>query len=700
MSKTPPESQPKVGLEVEDFERLGVRPDETRLTVIRRAAMQTSRALAENQLSNPSDTAALQLSRVTVSAYRLLDPRQRGDVHQRIHIGRILPGVLMWAGQTKFQNQQRGGRVGNTSRVDASRAGNGEPSKPFQSRGLSESELVELLDLDSTPLLAGQPAWAQSFSDVDILRRTSFLKRWNRWKRVLLTRWSSAGLAVSLTLLSVFVFVFLGPEKPIASDEVNRAPFVGARALDSVKDHVDAHDHLGELSVTGEQNVDLERSLGMLDELDFGLADALESHIENTNPIVSLDSISETIVELENPSNDISSMDYSVKKSDEMTKVGSPVAERRNSGFLPDPFATASGITATELENMGANSDDDSTDVSLAGLKQQEEMGVQPETGIQPEDVPESVKRSVPDGETLANARNEIALLDSISMVAGNPDAPVQRLVALNELRDSFRLGTPEYWAVSVLLIESGWQTTGVSDVNRTLVDLTQFYQLAPASLLVETYLAANIRSAVPEIQRHLLANGMVLLDQLVIADQVGLAMQILDSVATLSFTLQDSEAMEYVTAYERVLVQTRRQRERFKTLLAENPDTWSRSNRGLLGRYYCFVLRRWDTGLPWLSSASDLRVASAAKSELALSENPSFEDLVALAKLWELNADRASGLNRESMRLHAVFIAGKAMEKASESQRLEFGTELGALSENLPEHLRKTGFQLHKARE
>ena len=336
----------------------------------------------------------------------------------------------------------------------------------------------------------------------------------------------------------------------------------------------------------------------------------------------------------------------------------------------------------------------------LAGLKQQEEMGVQPETGIQPEDVPERVKRSVPDGETLANARNEIALLDSISMVAGNPDAPVQRLVALNELRDSFRLGTPEYWAVSVLLIESGWQTTGVSDVNRTLVDLTQFYQLAPASLLVETFLAANLRSAVPEIQRHLLANGMVLLDQLVIADQVGLAMQILDSVATLSFTLQDSEAMEYVTAYERVLVQTRRQWERFKTLLAENPDTWSRSNRGLLGRYYCFVLRRWDAGLPWLSSASDLRVASAAKSELALSENPSFEDLVALAKLWELNADRASGLNRESMRLHAVFIAGKAMEKASESQRLEFGTELGALSENLPEHLRKTGFQLHKARE
>ncbi|OUW81989.1 MAG: hypothetical protein CBD74_07635 [Saprospirales bacterium TMED214] len=704
MSKIPPKSQPTLGLEVEDFERLGVRPDEMRLTVIRRAAMQTSRTLAENQLSNPSDTAALQLSRVTISAYRLLDPRQRGDVHQRIHVGRILPTVLMWAGQTKFQNQQAGGRKSKRSSVHASGAGNAEASTPFQGGGLSESDLIELMELDSTPLLAGQPAWAQSFSDVDILGRTSFLKHWNRWRRVLLTRWYAIGLAVILIVLFVFAFVFPGREKPLARKEVNRAPFVGARAVDSVKDHFDAYDYLGEPSVTGEQNVDLERGLGVLGEPDFDLADSLESDIQGTNPIVSLDSISETIVELENPVNDISVIDRSVKKSDEMTEAGSAVVERSGSDFLPDPFAAPSGTTATDLQNMGVRPDDDLTAASLAGLKQDEKMDVKPETGIKSEEateaVPETVKQSVPDSEAVAKARKKIVSLDSISMAAGNHDDLVQRVVALDELRDSFRLGTPEYWAVSVLLIENGWQTTGVSDVSRTLVDLTQVYQLAPASLLVETYLAANVRSAVPETQRHLLANGLVLLDQLVIADQVELAMQILDSVASLSVTLEDSEAMVHVADYERVIVQTRRQGERFKLLLAEDPETWSRSTRGLLGRYYCFVLRRWDAGLPWLSSASDSRVASAATSELALSVNPSFEDLVALAKRWELNADRASGLNRESMRLHAVFLARKALRKASESQRLEFGVELGELSENLPEHLRKTGFQLHDATE
>ncbi len=700
MSKIPPKSQTSLGLKVEDFERLGVRPDEMRLTVIRRAAMQTSRTLAESQLSNPSDTAARKLSRVTISAYRLLDPRQRGDVHQRIHVGRILPTVLMWAGQANFQNQQTGGRktpVSRVGRLESLGTGDAEVSMPFQGGGLSESDLIELMELDSTPLLAGQPAWAQSFSDVDILGRTSFLKRWNRWRRVLLTRWQAIGLAAILLVLCVFVFVFPGPEKPLVKGELASASSLESNAFDSVKDHVD--NRLGESYLAGAQNVDLERGLEMLREPDFDLADSLESDIQDTNTIVSLDSISETIVELENPVSDISVSTRPVTKSDGMTKGGSLAVEMSTSGFLPDPFASPSRTTATELENLGVDPDGDLNAASVADAERQK-MAVQSIAGTKSKEVPKGGKRIVPGSEAIANARNEIVSLDSISMAAGNPDDLAQRLVALTELRNSFQLGTPGYWAVSVLLIESGWQTKGVSDVNRTLVDLTQLYKLAPASLLVETYLAANVRSAVPEIQRHLLANGLVLLDQLVIADQVELAIRILDSVDSLSFTLQNAEAAEQVTAYERVIAQARRQRERFNSFLAENPETWSRSIRGLLGRHYCFVLRRWDVGLPWLSNASDLRIASAAKSELALSANPSFEDLVDLAKRWELNAGRASGLNREAMRLHAVFLASKAMKKASEIQRLEFGMELRELSEKLPEHLRQTGFQLHQAAE
>ena len=710
MPKIPPKSQPALDLKVEDFERLGVRPDEMRLTVIRRAATQASRTLAESQLSNPSDTAALQLSRVTISAYRLLDPRQRGDVHQRIHVGRILPTVLTWAGQTKFQNQQTGGRKAQVARVGMSGAlgtGDAEASMPFQGGGLSESDLIELMELDSTPLLAGQPAWAQSFSDVDILGRTIFLKRWNRWRRVLLTRWHAIGLAVILVVLFVVGFVFPGGGKPILKEEADRASSVVSGDVDSAKAQADAYDRVVEPNtaidpnIAIEQGIDLERGLGMLNEPGFDLADSLEPDLQAKDPIISLDSIPKTIVELENPVDDMSVSNRSVSKSDEMTKAGSPLVEKSMSEFLPDPFASPSGTAKPEPGNSGVDPDGSSKSASSLAGSEPQEMVVQPETGTKSEEateaVPRMAKRMVPDSEAVFNARNEIVSLDSISMAVGNPADHIQRLLALEELRDTFRLGTPDYWAVSVLLIESGWQTRGVSDVNRTLVDLTQFYQLAPASLLVDTYLAANVRSALPEIQRHLLANGLVLLDQLLVADQVELAMRILDSVESLSLKLQDTEAAEYITAYDRVIVQTMRQRERFKLLLSENPETWSRANRGLLGRYFCFVLRRWEVGLPWLSSASDLRIASAAKTEIALPANPAFEDLVVLAKRWDLNAGRASGLNREAIRLHAVDLARKAMKKASESQRLEFGMELREISENLPEHLRKTGFQLQE---
>jgi hypothetical protein len=702
VSETPPKSQPLLDLKVEDFERLGVRPDEMRLTVIRRAATQTSRTLAQSQLTNPSETAALQLSRVTVSAYRLLDPRLRGDVHQRIHVGRILPTVLMWAGQTKFQNQQTLGRRARASGVGVSevaQSDDADANMPFQGGGLSESDLIELMELDSTPLLAGQPAWAQSLSDVDILGRTNFLRRWNRWKRVLLSRWYSIGLVVILIVLFLAaLFVVPARDKALMNDEVDLSSSVRSGDLNSATSQDDVANRLIEPDIPIDQIVGLEQGLGRLDERDLGFAEMLESDIQGEKTTITDESMMGTIVDLENPVVDLSVSNLPASKGDATTKADSPVVENSASEFLPDPFAS-SAETAMEPENLGVDPESDPEPKASLANVQQGEMLDQPELGKKPEGAPktfpETKKRRVPDSEAVADARNDIVSRDSISLASGNKDDLVQRLVALEEIKESLQLGTPEYWAVSLLLIESAWQTEGVSDVNRNLVDLQQLYQFEPEPFLVETYLQANARSALPEIQKYLLANGFVLLDQLLIADQVELAIRILDSVESLASTLRDTESLEYVAAYERVISQAMRQRERFARLLLEDPGTWSQSTRGLLGRHYCLVLRRWEVGLPWLSSASDSRIASAAKAELALPENPAFEDLLIVARLWDINAGRASGLNRDAMRLHAVFLAGKAMEQASESQRLEFGMELRELSEALPEHLRNEGFQL-----
>ena len=102
----PPATRKSLGLAValcpDDFQRVGLQPRETRLTVIRRAATRTCKSLASRQLSNPSTVTEHQLSRITLSTYRLLDPRQRVDARQRAHVGRIRPGTLLVAERAAF----------------------------------------------------------------------------------------------------------------------------------------------------------------------------------------------------------------------------------------------------------------------------------------------------------------------------------------------------------------------------------------------------------------------------------------------------------------------------------------------------------------------------------------------------------------------------------------------------------------------
>lgn len=699
------DSHSTLDLRVEDFERLGVRPDEIRLTVIRRAATKTSRDLAENQLTKPSDTAALQLSRVTTSAYRLLDPRNRGDAHQRVHVGRILPTVLMWAGQTKFQNQHAGGQKSSLANVcisEATISGDTDASMPFQGGGFSEADLIELMELDSTPLMAGQPIWAQSLSDVDILGRSHWLKRWNRCKRVLLKRWYSIGLAVVLLILLVTALAFPERDESIVMEEVEPATLVESGVRNSQKSLSKSSRSLSEQNVTTGNAVARGQRLKQIDQSDLRLTDDSGSDDQGSKsePLVPLDDVPGMIFEIENPIANLQSSGLSSEKREDMVPTAdSELPGRGESEFLPDPFSSTTDETPAQSLGSGSTSASESESIASQLVPKQDGMtvkqDVKPVSGRGAEEGPGITKLVVPESNAVADARESILSSDSASFAPGNADKLAKRIVSLQQAREPLRLASAEYWAVSVLLMESVWQTSGTSDLSRILIDLQHHYEFAPASFLVETYLAANVRSALPEIQQELLANGLVLLDQLVVSARFELAKQILGSVGPLARILQDADTTEYLQGYERAIGQVSRQSGRFESLLGSNPDTWSRSNRGLLGRYYCLILRRWSDGLPLLCSASDPRIASAAKSELGLAANSGCEEWVAIARRWHLNAQRASGLAGDAMHLHAVSLFKKAIKEASESQRLEFGAELREMSEALPDHLRKADLKL-----
>ena len=181
------------GLGLEDFRRLGVRPHECRLTVIRLAAARSSRGLAEKQLARPSEQVGLQLSRVATSAYRLLDPRRRKDIHQRAYVGRILPNALSCAGQTSFHSDARP-MSGET------------PFSPnvVDSDDASDIELIAMLDLDSRPAKKPLVELANSLSDDDLLGTPPSSRRANRARRRFHFPW------VMLVVLSLTIGVLLG----------------------------------------------------------------------------------------------------------------------------------------------------------------------------------------------------------------------------------------------------------------------------------------------------------------------------------------------------------------------------------------------------------------------------------------------------------------------------------------------------------
>lgn len=196
-------------LNVEEFRRLGVRPNELRLGVIRKAATRMARALAEQHLRSPSTQTAVQLSRVATSAYRLLDPRQRTDPHQRAHVGRILPNTLNVAGQTNFSSSP----VDVASPIDGLNDAaadqafvSGDPSLAFDSidersptigegplwsiaTDVMQSTVTDLGNVDQPVRPVDVNAWLSTLSDDDLLSASPRERKLRRLRDRILHPW-------------------------------------------------------------------------------------------------------------------------------------------------------------------------------------------------------------------------------------------------------------------------------------------------------------------------------------------------------------------------------------------------------------------------------------------------------------------------------------------------------------------------------
>jgi hypothetical protein len=225
-------------LDVEEFRRLGVRPNELRLGVIRKAATRMARSLAEQHLRSPSSQTAVQLSRVATSAYRLLDPRQRSDPHQRAHVGRILPNTLSVAGQTNFctsSTETAAGLVSDgliiddaydaiapssmfdsTSDLPTETSAADDPLWSITTDAIREPNFVDVVEQDEPVRTTDVGAWLSTLADDDLLAASPQTKKVRRLRDRILHPWVWFG-AIGLIVGSGLGWITVAPQIQEAS---------------------------------------------------------------------------------------------------------------------------------------------------------------------------------------------------------------------------------------------------------------------------------------------------------------------------------------------------------------------------------------------------------------------------------------------------------------------------------------------------
>lgn len=105
-------------------------------------------------------------------------------------------------------------------------------------------------------------------------------------------------------------------------------------------------------------------------------------------------------------------------------------------------------------------------------------------------------------------------------------------------------------------------------------------------------------------------------------------------------------------------------------------------------GRHLCNNRRLWETGLPWLAAGSDVRFASLASEELAVTGGTSAEELADIARRWLELSERRKGREQGSIRLHGRDLLIVAGARADVLLRLELQKEVEAIESIIPADL------------
>lgn len=206
-------------LPADDFQRLGLGLSEARVSVIRQAARQMTADLASQVVQVQRGKSEEELASVLASVYRLLDPRRRDHIAERIQLLRAEPTPV------RSQLLQADGALqGPTAEVDSQAC---EQTDDWM--------LAMVADLQLAPPGKMSASYHEAREAVDVIRKATSLKSrckagWRLIKQHLLLVVPVAVVAVSLVMLIVVILtndratIEVADNSPPSPAEVRQQP--------------------------------------------------------------------------------------------------------------------------------------------------------------------------------------------------------------------------------------------------------------------------------------------------------------------------------------------------------------------------------------------------------------------------------------------------------------------------------------------
>lgn len=700
-----------------DYQRMGLRAEEFRPTVIRRAVEQSAQPLALMHLRSPSKELERTLLDVLVSAYRVLDPRRRNDPQSRVMLGRLHPQLAdeaVQVAQARLAAPQRptlsavipppvekveGWRTTDGGRwtVDVQGTPIAERSTTLgtEDGGRREEDGATLERFIDTALV---PGWEETLSAPDLLVQLPTTRAYRAARRQLVNAPFATVIAIAVlagSLLLIGSWWMLANRQSLADQQqvaVSAKPVGPTKIATSATNTTTANQARVETPTGTEQaKAWTPTGPGQAEAGTQAGAEQAEAGIPTLPELPGLSVINgwATVDELAVP-------------------------------ILPDFDETPTLLTASSRRQVPADDLAALDQVILEQLLQDEDETQELLTELETLTVPEAaanqeseqniavVRPAVPPQAEQAAARLHVeTLVRSYHSSATNADPAETQLIAaepalglglvnglsgaerqivlLRAIASDSPTGSAQRWVATVLAGQAALLADREDDTRQAIAELTQSFAVDRDEATVELarWAAGDVVNHSQrqrlgqwldeQVRRHVLDGELASASELVsIAYEFGMKHRD-EPIKSQSKLWRDSLAIanRYAEAAERL-----------DSLAA---DQASAEERGMVGRYWALVRRDWHRALPHLAAGSNAKLAHFAGIELLAGVIPDAQDATLLADGYVNEAKRAKGWLADSYILHAHELLVAAAEAAGEAEGLELAQAAEKLREEQP---------------